>query len=116
MLFINFSNHPSANWLEEQYKAASQYGQIVDIPFPSVSPQWTSEQVIELAKEYAEKIISMQPDIVMCQGEFTLSYHVIALLKENGIKVVAACSERHVTEDEAGKKIVEFCFEQFREY
>lgn len=118
-MFINFSNHPSSKWDEVQLNTAKKLsgdGNIIDIPFPRVDPAMTAEQVLEKARECVKLILSHSPDIVMCQGEFTLSYHVINTLKENGVKVVAACSNRMVKEQTDGTKIVEFKFEQFREY
>ncbi|MBK8390607.1 MAG: hypothetical protein IPL23_15555 [Saprospiraceae bacterium] len=32
-MLINLSNHPSANWSTNQITAASKYGDIIDIPF-----------------------------------------------------------------------------------
>lgn len=68
-----------------------------------------------LARDYYNKIIVYHPCAVMCQGEFTLCFQVVELLKQAGIPVLAACSERRVTEKD-GKKIVEFEFQQYREY
>ena len=35
-MFINFSNHPSRLWAEEERNAALQYGTIEDLAFPQV--------------------------------------------------------------------------------
>ena len=37
-MFVNFSNHPSSLWSENQRKEAEKYGEIVDLKFPSVNP------------------------------------------------------------------------------
>ena len=95
-MFINFSNHPSKLWAEDERNAALQYGTIEDLAFPQVPADMSSEGVCKLAEEYAEKILAKKPDCVMCQGEFCLSSHVIARLKEAGVRVAAACSERIV--------------------
>lgn len=118
-MFVNFSNHPSSKWDKAQLNAASRLGEIVDVPFPNVDPAMSEEDIAGLADEMVEKIMTFQPDAVMCQGEFTLSYAVISMLLQKGIVVVAACSKRIVREKVvAGKqqKEVEFVFEQFREY
>ncbi len=56
----------------------------------------------------------------MCQGEFTFSYHVIDCLRKANIKVVAACSERIVSEvvetDGLARKVFTSKFIRFREY
>lgn len=118
-MFVNFTNHPKDNWTKEQIEASKCYGEIVDVPFPAVSPNSSSEQVEQEAKVYAEKIIQYTPQFVLCQGEFCMAYHVIRLLKEKGIHVGAACSERKVTEiitESEVQKVVCFQFIQYREY
>ena len=35
-MFINFSNHPSKLWAEDEKNAALQYGTIEDLAFPQV--------------------------------------------------------------------------------
>lgn len=65
------------------------------------------------------EITDKEPDCVLCQGEFCLSYAVIECLKAEKIKVVAACSRRVVEEISMAtgtKKISKFEFVQFREY
>lgn len=118
-MFLNFSNHQSPLWGQKQKAAAEQFGEIVDLAFPQVSANMTSEDVVRLAENYADQILKKHPDCVLCQGEFCLSWHVINLLKQANVRVVAACSERIVEEvhTEAGteKKSV-FRFVQFREY
>lgn len=119
-MFINFSNHPSDGWSMEQKKNAIEMGKaIFDISFPNVEPEFTEKQIYNLAKEYAKKICDMKPDAVMCQGELTLCYSVITLLKQNGIKVVAATTKRESQEIKKGdcvQKVSVFKFSGFREY
>ncbi|NLZ83990.1 MAG: hypothetical protein GX915_10045 [Clostridiales bacterium] len=114
-MFVNFSNHPFERWEREQIEVAKRYGEILDIPFPEIPSQWSNKQTQIKAKECADMIMAYNPSVVMCQGEYTLTYQVVAMLKERGIKVVAACSERMVEELE-GRKVIKFKFEQFREY
>jgi len=63
-----------------------------------VSAHADRKAVQDLAEHYAAMILEKQPECVMCQGEFCLSYHVIERLKKAGVRVVAACSERVVEE------------------
>ena len=117
--FINFSNHPSAQWQQSQLAAAEEYGEVVDLPFPAVPPEASCDDVIEMADKYVSKILDMGPSAVMCQGEFTLAFAVTAKIKSRGITVLAACSERMVTETvESGitKKLIVYEFVQFRNY
>lgn len=118
-MFLNFTNHPSSLWSAEQQTAAQRYGSIQDLAFPQINPEADLSEIQTLADRYAQKILSMNPDCVLCQGEFTLCYQVITLLKQAGIPVVAACSERDTREiisDGVPKKISVFRFVQFREY
>ena len=94
---------------------AEEYGSIVDIPFPVVNPKGDTEYIVQLANDCVEKIMRQQPRAVLCQGEFSLAFHVITELKKRNVKVLAACSERSV-ETNGNKKQVIFEFEQFREY
>lgn len=120
-VFINFSNHPSNNWSENQKKAVfDQYNaRIVDIAFPSVSAFADENEISILAKECFETICNYDPEAVMCQGEFGLTYQVVTLLKQKDILTVYSCSERKTIEkktDNGTVKTSEFCFVRFREY
>ena len=112
---MNFSNHPSEKWDTKQLNEARKYGDIVDIPFPAVDPSVPSDMIREMADWYTDAILSKNPSCVLCQGEFTLCFHVIEKLNRAGVKVVAACSKRIVSEED-NIKLVEFSFECFREY
>lgn len=119
-MFINFTNHSSELWGGEQRKAAEKYGEIVDIPFPSVSPEYDSEKVNELAASYAELICGYKPHAVLVQGEMTLSYAVVSMLLRQGITALCATTER-VSASRIGTngetvKVSEFRFVRFREY
>lgn len=118
-MFINYSNHPKCKWGEKQRAEASKYGEIIDIPFYQVPPTYDEQQVKQLATQEFEKIMAYDPDAVMCQGEFTLVYRLVNLLKNQGITVLSACSER-IAEEQIGENTVDkvsvFKFERFREY
>lgn len=116
MNFINFTNHPVDTWDERQIASAEAYGKIVEFPFPMVKAGSDELEIMALAESAVEKIMDMEPAAVLCQGEFTLAYAVIVRLKQKGVKVLAACSERMVEINEEGKKVVSFHFERFREY
>ena len=117
---INFTNHPYSMWDERQKEIASMYGNIKEIPFPPVDPTYTEEQLDTMAGEYKEKILELNDKVVLLQGEFTLSFRLVNLLKKEGLNVVAACSKRNVKEwkDYNGKYHKEMLFEfaQFRRY
>ena len=118
--FINLTNHPSRLWDNEQLDAARQYGRIIDIPFPEVNPFAESEEIALMADACVEKIRDFEEPTVLVQGEFTLVFAVVTRLKEEGIRVLAASSERQVvemkSEDGALIKKSVFRFRRFREY
>ena len=121
-MFVNYSNHPSSGWEDTQISAALKYGSITVVHFPVVPADCDEDYIQELAEKEAEIIIEMldEESAVMVQGEFTLTYALVKRLKQAGIRVVSACTERNVINkvDENGDVIkeVRFHFTRFREY
>lgn len=119
LMFINHTNHLSQYWSHAQLTAACEYGDILDLPFPSVDPQASSSEVLELAQEYTGRIIALHPSAVLCQGEFVYCHALVERLLAAGITVLAATSERVVEEfyhNGINEKRIDFQFVQFREY
>ena len=118
-LFINLSNHPSSTWQPAQLEAARQYGEIIDIDFPTVDALCESEMVDHLANQYAQDIINRgTPTCITAHvmGEMTLTFRIVELLKAQGIRCVASTTERIVTDLTDNRKETQFSFVQFREY
>ena len=119
-IFINHTNHPSTRWSDEQLSAARAYGEIFDMAFPAVNPNATAEEVRELARRNAEKILELEPAAVLCQGEFNYTFAMVERLKNLGVTVVAATSERivisEILPDGSTRQISTFHFVQLREY
>lgn len=120
MAFINCSNHTSSSWNQKQIEEAEKWGAIQDYQFPCVDADATEEEVRLMAERVIRDLIRLEPDAVMCQGEFTLTYNIVKGLKKMGIPVVSACSKR-ITEEEvqtdgSTKKISYFRFVRFRQY
>ena len=119
-MFINCTNHRSELWSEEQKQAAAVWGEIRDLPFPSVCSDSDENQIKNLAEKVVSDIEELNPDAVLCQGEFTLCFAICNMLIAKGIPVYAACSERIVTEelnsDGQYKKHAIFEFRRYREY
>lgn len=119
-MFVNCSNHPSERWGERQLQEAGKWGEITDYPFPYVKAEADEESVSEMARQAVRDIMRMNPDAVMCQGEFTLTYQIVQSLKEQGVLAVSACSERCVVEkllsDGSTHRESKFHFIRFREY
>ena len=117
-LFINFSNHPSEGWGEEQMTKAKRYGRVVDLPFPQVDPLMPSEQVQSLSEECVNAILDMGDPATMTvhvMGEMTLVFHVVTSLLKQGVHCVASTTERIATETDF-TKLSEFRFVTFRDY
>lgn len=121
-IFVNLSNHPSKKWCQEQKEAVGKIipeAQIVDFPFPSVDSSLNEAQIFKLAEQLIAKITALAPSVVMCQGEFGLTFCLVTLLKKMGIKAVYGCSERITTEkqtENGTEKVSTFSFVKFREY
>ena len=119
-VFVNHTNHCAAAWEPVQRQAAERYGTVKEVPFPVIPSVWGEAEVYKLAVENAARIAALHPAAVLCQGEFSYTAAMIQLLKQRGITVLAACSERQVHEylDKEGHMIKEshFVFTRFREY
>ena len=119
-IFVNHTNHPSTHWGREQTAAAQTFGEIVDVPFPAVNPQSTSEEICELVQSNAEKILEFEPAAVLCQGEFNYTFAMVERLKNFGVTVVAATTERvsheEILPDGSTRQVSTFNFVRFREY
>lgn len=94
MKFINYSNHPSCQWSQEQRKASEQHGTIEDMQFPVISASWNENAIGILADEETTSILAKQPAAVLCQGEFIFIHALIRLLKQHRISVLVASGER----------------------
>ena len=119
-LFINHTNHPSAQWSEEQLQAARQYGDVVDVPFPQIEAGLSEAEVHDIAEAAAGRIAELNPSAVLVQGEFTYSYAIIGYLLQAKVDVLAACSERctecFVNEKQETVKRSIYKFVRFRSY
>ena len=134
-MLINLSNHPLSQWSDKQIQEANKlFGEIVDMPFPQINPHCLKDEILNIAKEYLQKIenINTQQKFQKAQtddgvfagsqvtvhvmGELTFCVCIIELLKQKGIRCVASTTERNVIEQEAGKKTLLFNFVQFRDY
>ena len=119
-MFINFTNHPSAQWSAEQKAAAQAYGEVIDLAFPAIDPAADEAALDSLASAYATRILHMNPDAVLCQGEFTFVYLVVLRLERAGIPVFSACSFRKsqetISPDGSTLKQSVFVFTRFRRY
>lgn len=118
-LFINFSNHPSEKWPSEQLEAAKKYGEVIDLPFPTVNETATEEMIAELADTCLKKIYEVSDGhlcVVHIMGEMTLTFLMVTQLKAAGYTCVASTTARNVEILPDGTKQVRFQFCKFRKY
>jgi hypothetical protein len=122
-MLLNLSNHPSHLWPKEQLNLAKQlFGDIIDIPFPDVSPSGDEKYIDQLSDEYLDKILDIlfehpkTPFVVHIMGELTFCFSLIKKLQQYNITCVASTTRRisEITPD--NKKISKFDFVQFRKY
>lgn len=121
-MLINLSNHPSANWGNEQTKAAEIYGRVIDLAFPAIDPAATTGQVEFLAEQYEVKVRQMLSTentgayAVHVMGELTFCFALIARLQKAGITCLASTTGRDTVENGNGSKTSVFRFVRFRDY
>ena len=114
-MFINLSNHPSDCWGLKQREAAKAYGEIIDIPFPEIGPQWSLSKVKRCALEFFERCKNEIGDaksasVIHLAGEPTFCF----LLAQMLLKAEYVClSSTTVRAKDNGSH---FEFERFREY
>ena len=118
-VLVNVSNHPSDKWPDAQKNAAAQWAdQLVDRPFPHVSPLLDAAELVALAEHIADELQERYARIaaVHLMGELTLTYALVGILHKRGFTVLASTTERIVHAEEDGRKTSEFRFVRFREY
>jgi hypothetical protein len=121
-MLINLSNHPSADWSQEQkLKAIELYQEIIDMPFPNVDPNGDEEYIENLTNEYLNKVLEIKNRtskklVVHLMGELTFSFALLVKLKANGIKCVASTTKRIVEATSQNTIVKTFVFVRFREY
>lgn len=128
-LFINISNHPSSKWDVKQITAALKMvdnGPIIDVQFPNVDPEMTTEDIIALAKDmFYKNILDIIaecdfPDYIILHvmGEMSFTYNFVNIVKNfkgENIDCVVSTTKRNVVEKDGVKTSV-FEFVQFRKY
>lgn len=118
-MFYNISNHPSKYWSDHQLSEAHQMaGDVVDIPFPEVSPNDSATETSLKAQQFAQTIIQKlaDGDVVHIMGEHTFMFALVSYLLQHGVRCVASTTSREVEYSEKGDKISQFHFVNFRDY
>ena len=117
-MFVNLSNHPSVSWSSKQLEAAMAYGEVVDLPFPDISPQMDEQELSLLANDYLQRVKDISPEscTVHVMGELTFTFVLVRQLLAEGYTCVASTTERVVDILPDGSKVSKFSFVRFRKY
>jgi hypothetical protein len=116
-MLLNLSNHPSISWPENQLLVAkTQFGQVVDVPFPQVDPTLDEDGLADLAGLYAAKLVEMKPTAVHLMGELTFCFALVRLLQARGVACLASTTHRTTQNLPDGTKVSKFEFVRFRQY
>lgn len=128
-MFYNISNHPArtenSTWSAEQIAEANKLGgEVVDIPFPTVTPEMSDERIADVAREVARAIafaagapLAGEKFAAMVAGEYVTTIRIIAELQKVGVPCYFGQSNRIAEERvEDGKVVVvhKFVFAGFR--
>ena len=134
IMLLNLSNHPVRGvwnpqkeryenaWSPEQISAAhEEFGEIIDEPFPMIPPEYSGEEVRQLAMTYLEKCKTVlgapcDGNAVMLSGEIVFCSMLSRMLLDAGYRVICATTKRIVTDLGEGRIIKDFKFVKFREY
>ncbi len=119
-MLLNLSNHPHRFWPEEQLRAASAFGNIMDLSFPPIDPHADENEISQLAEQYARKCIKLleheEVKAAHIMGEMTFCFKVVSLLQKQNITCLASTSIRNVYLEENNEKRSRFEFVRFRAY
>lgn len=115
-MLINLSNHSFEQWPKEQLDMANKlYSEVVDLPFPKIDPQATTDEIRLIVESYEIKVRKADPQAVHIMGEMTFTYMFVKQMERIGISCVASTTDRLAVEKEGVKTSI-FKFVQFRNY
>ena len=115
-MLLNLTNHPSSDWAEKQYNHAIElYKEVVDLQFPQINPNATSDEVELLVEDYENRIRKINPMAVHLMGELVFTFRLVKKLQKIGMACVASTTKRNTIENN-GLKTSVFEFVQFREF
>ena len=120
-MLINLTNHPALQWSNKQISEAQRlFGEVADMPFPSIPPTAEVEEIVCIVDEYVEKILKLKKQntqiTIHVMGEHTFCFNLIRKLLAQGIPCVASTSRRIVEETISQEKMVRFDIVRFRKY
>lgn len=88
---VNCSPYPFAEWpINHQNRAKEQFGQVQDIPFPSIAPTISAEVFAALVETYFRKIKALRPTAVHLMGELTFTFALVQRLQRVGVECLVS--------------------------
>lgn len=118
-MLINYSNHPSNLWPENQHsQAIKQFKLILDEPFPYIDPTANTSQLQTLANSEFQRIHNKYKHsnyAMHIMGEHTYIFLIIQLFLHHNIPCFASTTHR-ITTQQNNIKQSQFQFIQFRPY
>ena len=123
-MLINLSNHPTAVWTTKQLEAARElYGRVEDMDFPQINPSASTEEVVAIATEFAERAVEQfrrehgsHSNAVHVMGEMCFVYAFVDACRRMGVACVASTTRRSTALTPGGAKTSVFEFVGFRRY
>lgn len=115
-MLLNLSNHPSSQWSQAQLVAAKVYGDVIDIPFPSIDPYASEADIAVLVEDFFHLVKSMggvEDLTIHLMGEFSFTYALLCRLRQDGYNCIVSTSARNVIMKEGIKEVI-FEFVRFR--
>ena len=115
---LNLTNHPYAEWPEAQRMAA--IGDVTDAPFPHVAPDWSPEEIVDKAYQFATAVADWaevnEETIALVDGHAMMAMSIVSFLQARGIKCVSVRSPRDAEDNEDGSTTYRYNFEGWREW
>lgn len=126
-MFINYSNHPTEKWSDVQKRAAlamTKNGQLIDLPFPQIDPEWDWDDLLALAAQETKRLMDAIGDtpIWNCWLHIMGEQSFCAALMDNlcyrfgaqSVRFVVSTTKRIVVDNLDGTKSSRFEFVRFR--
>ena len=115
-MLLNFTNHSYEGWSQKQQNEAIRlWGDVIDLDFPHINPNFDELDLENLVNEYLVKIVNIKPSAVHIQGEMNFTFQLVYFLMQKNIPCYASTTNR-VVEKRGNQIIKKFDFIHFRKY
>ena len=124
--FVNVSNTPSTSWPKGQLASAkyvAKTDQIIDLPFPKISHEFSLAEVHDAARLLLVKILDVGPRkelVVHVMGESSMLFTLVDALHSYRVRTLCSTMEPKIVEtilpDGSVSKTEVYEFHRFRDY